>query len=75
MAGNTGLQRQSWDRHPGQKAATGGDHALLQPEQTDAGKAEAAFPVGIDPPPLSGEAGGMTLRTAEQHSESDDEQP
>ena len=43
-AGLEGLQR---NRQPGQQRAAGGDDALLQPVQTDASKAEAPLPVGI----------------------------
>jgi hypothetical protein len=42
--------------------------------QTDAGKAQPAFPVEIHTPPLTGKADGITLQTAEQHSDGDHQQ-
>jgi hypothetical protein len=46
----------------------------VQPEQTDAIKAQTALPAGIYTPPLTGEANGITLETAEQHIDGDDQQ-
>ncbi len=43
-----GLQCLKRDRHPGQTRSAGSDHALLDPVQTDVGKAQLAFRVGID---------------------------
>ena len=73
-AGNTRLQCLQRDRHPGQKGSAGGDHALLEPVQADAGKAQAAFPVGIDAAPFTAQADGITLQIADQHSDRDDQQ-
>lgn len=56
LSGSTG--------HPGQKGTAGGDHALLQPMQTDTGKADAAFPVGIDSAPFTSVADGIDLQSA-----------
>jgi hypothetical protein len=44
-------------------------HALLQPRQFDTGKAEAAFPVGIDAAPFTSEAEGIAVLMAYQHGD------
>ena len=46
-----------------------GDHALLDPVQADAGKAQPAFPVRIHAATFSGQADGITLQSADQHSD------
>jgi hypothetical protein len=51
-----------------------GDHALLDPVQVDAGKAQAPFPVGINAATFSGQADGITLQSADQNSDRNHQQ-
>lgn len=71
---NAGLQWLQRDRHPGEKRSAGGVHALLNPVQINAGKAQAPFPVRINPAPFPGQADRITLQSADQHSDRDHHQ-
>jgi len=59
-------------RHQGQTRSAGSDHALLDPVQTDVGKAQLAFRVGIDAAAFPGHAVRITLQCAYQDSDRDD---
>ena len=67
-----GLRR---DPQPRQQNAAGADHALLQPLETDAGKAEAPLQVRIHQWVLAAESDGIALKVAEQHCDRDHQKP
>ena len=67
-AGNTRLQCLQWNRRPVQKGMSRRDHALLDPVQTNAGKAHPPFPVGSNAAAFSDQADGITLQRGDQDS-------
>ncbi len=73
-AGDAGLQIPQGDGCPGQQGFGGIGHVLLQPLQADPHKAQAPLPVGIDAAAFAGQAHGIALQTADQHTDGDDQQ-
>ena len=72
--GDAELQIPQGDGRPGQQGYGGIGHALLQPLQADPHNAQAPLPLGIDTAAFAGQAHGIALQTADQHSDGDDQQ-